>query len=233
MGVLTTGQRQALPDSDFAVPQRRAYPIDTRARARNALARVAQHGSNVDKHLVRTAVQDRYPGIEVSGLPQRRRNPGPFGLDISTIFVIGIGIFAVMKLKDLGKGNAPPEGTVPVPGNAYFRYERADWYSQVRRGADQRVTPYFSHRGPGGEVKAGVTFAPHNLGCPFGMHNPAGVDWYTTILVGDDADWTTYSTDLLGAMDMEQGPKDMYIYIMFGGKLVADHWECNAVTVWF
>ena len=108
MGVLTTRRREELLDSAFAVPQRRAYPIDSHARARNALARVAQHGSNMEKHLVRTAVHDRYPGIEVSGLPQRRRNPGPFGLpDIGTVVIIGLALYVVSKLG--GKGNKPPE----------------------------------------------------------------------------------------------------------------------------
>jgi len=39
---LTAKRRRALPSSAFAYPSQRKYPIDTKARARNALARAAQ-----------------------------------------------------------------------------------------------------------------------------------------------------------------------------------------------
>jgi hypothetical protein len=58
--------------SQFALPGRR-YPIDTLGRARNALARVAQHGSPSEKATVRRRVHARYPSIEVSGLRRRRK----------------------------------------------------------------------------------------------------------------------------------------------------------------
>jgi hypothetical protein len=60
---LSYAHRQALPDSDFAIPEHRAYPIDTPARARNALSRVSQFGSPSDQKEVCGAVADRYPGI--------------------------------------------------------------------------------------------------------------------------------------------------------------------------
>jgi hypothetical protein len=63
MAQLTAGRRKALPDSVFAIPERRAYPIHDRAHARNALARVAQHGTSEEKRRVRAAVKRRYPGI--------------------------------------------------------------------------------------------------------------------------------------------------------------------------
>lgn len=62
---LTTSRRDRLPDSDFALPGRR-YPIDTAARARNALARVAQFGSEWAQRMVRAAVRRRWPEIEVT-----------------------------------------------------------------------------------------------------------------------------------------------------------------------
>lgn len=42
MSKLTTEERNALPDSAFGLPEKRAYPIDTRARASNAKARATQ-----------------------------------------------------------------------------------------------------------------------------------------------------------------------------------------------
>ena len=63
MAKLTTKRRKALPTKSFAVPGRRAYPIDTANRARNALARVSQHGTPAEKAKVRAAVKKRYPSI--------------------------------------------------------------------------------------------------------------------------------------------------------------------------
>jgi hypothetical protein len=45
----------------------RRYPINTIARARNALARVAQHGTKAEQATVRRKVHARYPSIEVAG----------------------------------------------------------------------------------------------------------------------------------------------------------------------
>ena len=40
-----------------------SYPINDPNHARNALARVAQHGSPAEQAKVRAAVHRRYPGI--------------------------------------------------------------------------------------------------------------------------------------------------------------------------
>lgn len=67
MAVLTTKARKALPDRAFALPGDR-YPIHDAAHARNALARVSQHGTPAEKARVRAAVRRRYPGIAQHGL---------------------------------------------------------------------------------------------------------------------------------------------------------------------
>jgi hypothetical protein len=59
---LTARRRKNLPDSAFALPGRR-YPIHDRAHARNALARVAQHGTPTEQKRVRAAVRRRFPDI--------------------------------------------------------------------------------------------------------------------------------------------------------------------------
>ena len=70
---LNAAERRALPDSDFALPgkgkgpegkQAGAYPINDEDHARNALARVAQHGTPEEKKKVRAAVARKYPGIK-------------------------------------------------------------------------------------------------------------------------------------------------------------------------
>ena len=62
MAKLTGKERKALPKSDFALPGGR-YPVNDKAHARNALARVSQHGSSEEKAKVRAKVHDKFPGI--------------------------------------------------------------------------------------------------------------------------------------------------------------------------
>ncbi len=75
MAKITTRGRRRLTRSKFALPPRRTgksktakgvrgrYPIHDKAHARNALARVAQHGSPSEKARVRAAVRRRFPSI--------------------------------------------------------------------------------------------------------------------------------------------------------------------------
>jgi len=62
MAPLTTVRRNSLSTSEFAGPKR-SYPIDTIARARNALARVSAYGTPQEKATVRAKVHVRYPQI--------------------------------------------------------------------------------------------------------------------------------------------------------------------------
>jgi hypothetical protein len=57
---LTAKRRNALPASSFAYPKRRAFPIDTKARARNALARAAQSGTSGSYRHVAKAVRRKW-----------------------------------------------------------------------------------------------------------------------------------------------------------------------------
>jgi hypothetical protein len=71
-GRLTAAARQHLPKSDFAMPGHGkgpkgagagSYPIPDASHARNALARVSQHGSSAEKARVRAKVHAKYPDI--------------------------------------------------------------------------------------------------------------------------------------------------------------------------
>lgn len=57
---LNARRRNALPDSAFAYPRTRKYPIDTVARARNALARAAQSGTRGTYAHVAKAVRAKH-----------------------------------------------------------------------------------------------------------------------------------------------------------------------------
>jgi len=63
MAKLTARGRKHIKRSNFAVPEKDGYPIHDAAHARNALARVSQHGTPREKARVRAAVHRKYPGI--------------------------------------------------------------------------------------------------------------------------------------------------------------------------
>ena len=72
MAKLTTKARKRLPFSSFALPGKGegpsgkgagSYPIPDKSHARNALARVSQHGSSAQKAKVRAKVHAKFPGI--------------------------------------------------------------------------------------------------------------------------------------------------------------------------
>lgn len=67
---MTAARRRRMSPSSFALPGRR-YPIDTIGRARNALTRVAQHGTPTEKQKVRRAVARRWKSIDVSGIRKK------------------------------------------------------------------------------------------------------------------------------------------------------------------
>ncbi|HSF99112.1 MAG TPA: DUF6582 domain-containing protein [Ornithinibacter sp.] len=59
-----SANRKKLKKSSFALPDERKYPIPDVEHARNALARVAQHGSAAEKKKVRAAVEKKYPSLK-------------------------------------------------------------------------------------------------------------------------------------------------------------------------
>lgn len=62
MAKLSTDARKHLPSKAFALPGRR-YPIEDRAHAANAKARVAQHGTPEEKRIVDRKVAAKYPDM--------------------------------------------------------------------------------------------------------------------------------------------------------------------------
>lgn len=66
--VLTGKGRGQIKEKNFALPGRR-YPIHDAAHARNALARIAQHGTPAEQKVVKAKVEKKYPGIEQEEKP--------------------------------------------------------------------------------------------------------------------------------------------------------------------
>lgn len=65
---LTDNAREHIAKKNFAIPSRGkkesgSYPVEDRAHARNALARVSQFGSPAEKARVRAKVHAKYPDI--------------------------------------------------------------------------------------------------------------------------------------------------------------------------
>jgi hypothetical protein len=72
MARLTSRGRKRMKAKQFALPGKR-YPISDAAHARNALARVAQHGTPTERQKVRRKVKERFPSIQVSGLKRKKK----------------------------------------------------------------------------------------------------------------------------------------------------------------
>jgi hypothetical protein len=80
LSVLTAKRRNKLPSSAFALPGRR-YPIHDIGHARNALSRVAQHGTPEEQAKVRAAVAKRY-GKKIAAVRKRRQGKGAGQKDV-------------------------------------------------------------------------------------------------------------------------------------------------------
>ena len=63
MAKLSSAARKGLPSKSFAEPDKRKYPIEDEAHAKNALARVSQDGTPAEKAKVKAAVKKKYPSI--------------------------------------------------------------------------------------------------------------------------------------------------------------------------
>lgn len=63
MAKLNAAKRKRLAASSFAEPGKRKYPIQDKAHARDALARVSANGTPAEKKQVRSAVKRKYPSI--------------------------------------------------------------------------------------------------------------------------------------------------------------------------
>lgn len=63
MAKLTAAARKKIPTHSFALPAKRAFPIQDRAHAANAKARVSQFGTPAEKKKVDAAVARKFPNM--------------------------------------------------------------------------------------------------------------------------------------------------------------------------
>lgn len=64
MAKLTAKGRKQVKKSNFALPEKKAYPIHDKSHAANALSRVSQHGSPEEKKKVRAKVYKKFPSLK-------------------------------------------------------------------------------------------------------------------------------------------------------------------------
>ena len=80
MAKLTAAKRKKIPKSEFGVPSKApgsgSYPMPDAAHARNALARVSQHGTPTEKAKVRAKAKREYPSVVQTSV---RKKGGGFG----------------------------------------------------------------------------------------------------------------------------------------------------------
>jgi len=96
---LSYKERQKLPKGDFALPgkgsgpegkQGGSYPIPDESHARNALARVSQHGSEAEKAKVRRAVASKFPNIKIGESKETEAGERDVGTDAYANYTKGL-----------------------------------------------------------------------------------------------------------------------------------------------
>lgn len=75
--MISAAKRKSLPASAFAYPKQRKYPIDTLARAKNALARAAQSHTSGSYSTVAKKVRAKYGNKVASVGPKRGTTSRP------------------------------------------------------------------------------------------------------------------------------------------------------------
>jgi len=96
---LSYKERQGLSKSQFALPgkgegpegkQGGSYPIPDESHARNALARVSQHGSEAEKRKVKSAVAKKFPDITIGESKEAEAGERNVGSTAYTNYIKGL-----------------------------------------------------------------------------------------------------------------------------------------------
>ena len=72
MARLTTKRRKRLPKSDFGEPSKRAYPDDTLARSRSALARGKHYLSGAQYRKLAERIHRKHPTMQIAVLKSKK-----------------------------------------------------------------------------------------------------------------------------------------------------------------
>jgi hypothetical protein len=72
MTKLTEIQRDRLKTQQFVFPEKKAYPIENAAHARDALAMGARYASPAKDAKIKKVVHKDYPKIKISGMKKKK-----------------------------------------------------------------------------------------------------------------------------------------------------------------
>lgn len=112
MAEMNPKKRNQLPKSAFALPKERAYPIQDINHARNALARVSQHGTPEEQKKVARAIKKKFPALAERSafvkdvMKKKEVGEAMFWLGLSLGIVLGVGastVFIVWWMRGLKK----------------------------------------------------------------------------------------------------------------------------------
>ena len=147
--VLTANARKHIAPKNFALPGGR-YPINDATHARNALARVSQHGTPEEKAKVRAKVHSKYPGIHM----QKKNEGGPV-MDTNQImdYFKGGNILDANARKHIAAKNfALPNKRYPINDEAHARnaLARISQYGNPSEKAEVRAKVHAKY--PGMEI---------------------------------------------------------------------------------
>ena len=125
---LTAQGRKHIAEDNFALPGRR-YPIHDLSHARNALARVAQHGSAEEQAAVRSAVYKKYPALKERTMEKEAAPKVPKSI------MDHIGEWAG-KAKDVAKGGGKGfwEGASKSTGDTIGKHLKLEGLKHIGEG---------------------------------------------------------------------------------------------------
>ena len=73
MANLTAADRKKIPTGKFALPEKRAYPVEDAAHARAALSRASANATPAEQARIKRKVKEMYPSIQVNGMKDSKK----------------------------------------------------------------------------------------------------------------------------------------------------------------
>ena len=165
MAELTEEERAKLPDSAFADPEHRAYPIHDEEHAKAALARVKQHGTKEEQKKVAKKVHERYPQM----------NLGTYFMALIGLAVVGaiVGTWVKEngKYRFIPNHPAPQKGMIRAVANNHLVPARTNI---PPHNAAPQNTPCHAPRLPLYATRQGKILHIRNVGLARTGHLPSG-----------------------------------------------------------
>jgi hypothetical protein len=76
MAKLNAAMRRALKPSQFALPDKKAYPIPDKSHAQNALSRASGNATPSEQATIATKVHDKFPDLKMGAGKRMMKKAG-------------------------------------------------------------------------------------------------------------------------------------------------------------